>query len=621
MADDQPIGADDVARRQFNTAFRGFDQHEVRAFLAQIAAELASLHERERGLRERLAAVEDRPAAREVSGDDLEDALGTEMARVLHAAREAAAEIRGRAEESVARLLREANDDAARVHAEAEEAAKATLEEAQRQGKEMLAEAQAVRERILKDLNRRRKAAAGELEQLVAGRARLLAAYEVVRTTLDQATGELTGVEADAGLVADAARLRAPADEGPVAARRPEPEPEQPAGTEGNEGTGTPVHDVVPPIDTAEVPVVSVVLPLPGEEPPPPPPTLPTPADDRRSSSLRLLRRKADPEPPPLLEDVEGVRIIRPGDEEAAPPVPRAVPDLPMVEAGAGPDPTPVPEPPVVAEVAPEPDPEAEPDEKPVDDLFARLRADRAAAVTKAEQVLSRPGPASEPEPVAAAAAEPEPAVVADAVFEARDAAVEPVEKALTRSLKRALADEQNEVLDALRRFRGTPTLATLLPAADEHAARFAAASADHLRSAAEAGAGDAGGPATDDLAANLGAEVAVDLRARLERALDAAGGDDEMLTEAISATYREWKSSRSEAVARHHVAAAYAAGSFAATDADVLRWVVDVAEGRCPDCDDNALAGPTPKGNAFPTGQVHPPAHAGCRCLVLPAS
>ena len=45
-------------------------------------------------------------------------------------------------------------------------------------------------------------------------------------------------------------------------------------------------------------------------------------------------------------------------------------------------------------------------------------------------------------------------AVVVDAAFEARDAALEPVERALTRSLKRALADEQNEVLDTLRRLK-----------------------------------------------------------------------------------------------------------------------------------------------------------------------
>jgi hypothetical protein len=30
-------------------------------------------------------------------------------------------------------------------------------------------------------------------------------------------------------------------------------------------------------------------------------------------------------------------------------------------------------------------------------------------------------------------------------------------------------------------------------------------------------------------------------------------------------------------------------------------------------------LAGPVPRGEAFPTGHPHPPAHAGCRCLLAP--
>ena len=59
--------------------------------------------------------------------------------------------------------------------------------------------------------------------------------------------------------------------------------------------------------------------------------------------------------------------------------------------------------------------------------------------------------------------------------------------------------------------------------------------------------------------------------------------------------------------------------GRFEATPGGVeLRWVVDDDGRRCPDCDDNALAGPVTKGAAFPTGQVHPPAPPGCRCLLV---
>jgi DivIVA domain-containing protein len=605
MADEQqPIGADDVARKQFATAFRGFDQYEVRAFLARLAAELAAGHERERSLREQLVEAESRPAPPAPVGEaELEAALGVETTRVLHAAREAAAEIRAKAEESVARMLREANDDAGRMRSEAEailarrteeaEAASAailaaaeetaailradaqagadaTVEEAKEQGREMLAEAQAVRERVLKDLARRRKAATAQLEQLSAGRERLLSAYDVVRTTLEDATRRLTEVEAPT-----AAPEEEPVEE-PVAVAAPEPapvvEPEAEAEPE-------PEPEPEPPSRP-----VSIVPPLPQEAEP----------DDRRSSSLRLLRRKAEAEAdvPLLDDDVEGVRLLR---TDAAPaPRPVVVPD------------------PEVADV------EAE---RPVDDLFARLRADRQAAVAKAEQVLAEPEPA--PEPDAEPEVAPEPVAADDSAFEARDAAVEAAERALTRALKRTLADEQNEVLDNLRRLRGAPTLAALLPEPGEHAGRFASMAVEQLGVGAAAGAAsfDGAAPGIDELAAVLAADVTDDVRSRLERALDATSGDEEALVEAISATYREWKTARTEPLARHHVAAAYALGVFSAAPGEELVWLVDEAEGGCPDCDDNALAGPTRRGQAFPTGQLHPPAHAGCRCLVLPAT
>jgi hypothetical protein len=71
----------------------------------------------------------------------------------------------------------------------------------------------------------------------------------------------------------------------------------------------------------------------------------------------------------------------------------------------------------------------------------------------------------------------------------------------------------------------------------------------------------------------------------------------------------------------RHYTAAAYAQGAYGATtDGEELRWVVDRSTEACPDADDNALAGPVGKGEPFPTGDRCPPAHPGCRCLVVPA-
>src|SRR5207302_1344193 len=141
----------------------------------------------------------------------------------------------------------------------------------------------------------------------------------------------------------------------------------------------------------------------------------------------------------------------------------------------------------------------------PVEDLFARLRADRAAAVVHAEAVLAEVDTvdtvdvdvAAEPEPEAEPDATPDvAAAAADAVFEARDAVVEATERALTRALKRALADEQNEVLDTLRRAKKTPKLDELMPAAGEHVGRYAGVATARLAVGAEAGGASPGGHA-----------------------------------------------------------------------------------------------------------------------------
>ena len=93
-------------------------------------------------------------------------------------------------------------------------------------------------------------------------------------------------------------------------------------------------------------------------------------------------------------------------------------------------------------------------------------------------------------------------------------------------------------------------------------------------------------------------------------------------LAERVGAAFREWKGARLERLAGDQAVAAFGLATLAVSSAGTtLRWVVDDGGVECPDCDDNALAGPTPSGEAFPTGHVHPPAHAGCRCLVAPAT
>jgi hypothetical protein len=198
------------------------------------------------------------------------------------------------------------------------------------------------------------------------------------------------------------------------------------------------------------------------------------------------------------------------------------------------------------------------------------------------------------------------------------------VERDMGRRLKRVLADEQNQVLDALRRG-GTVEFSDVLPDGDEHADRYAIAASTGLDAAAEHGAEAAGGATAascDELAGALGRTLVDPLRRRVQRSFDDADGDLEEVTERLRALYREWKGQHIGRAVRHYAAAAYSLGAAdVVPKGEVQRWLVDPSCDACPDCDDNALAGEIPHGDSYPTGDTRPPAHQDCRCLVVPVS
>jgi DivIVA domain-containing protein len=537
---------DAVARRNFGTSFRGFDQLEVKAFLAEVAEALREAADREADYRTRVETAEARTARAEtVDESRLTEILGEETARVILAAKEAAAQIREKAEDSVARMLREAQSAAATIRGSAEAeaemtrattaaAAAAELEAARTEGRQMVAEAQAVRERVLDDLARRKKAARQQLEQLRAGRDRLLTAYGVVRATLDEATEELRVAVPEARAAAEAAspveeEPEAAADEVVVVIVEPEPEPEPPAVV---------ILEVVETVD-------DIADELPAAEFVPIVPSAP----------------------------FEAVRLV------------------------------------VVPELGADAPPDSATDDS-VGELFARLRAGQPDAEGDAE---AAPESSADND-----------ALDTEAVLARRDAVTDEVEHQLARRLKRVLADEQNEVLDRLRRVR-PQSLADVLPPPEEQAARYAAGARADLRAAAAAGAmffPGAKGTTSEvgDLAGELAGVIVGLVRDKIGRGFADAGDDPEELAERIRACYREWKTQRIGDTARHFVLAAFSRGLVDAQPDHVkLRWVVDDGGTPCPDAEDNALAGALERHEPFPTGHHYPPAHPGCRCLVVP--
>ena len=105
-----------VSAATFATSRKGFEQSEVRDFLRMVAAELARLQEREKFLERELRSMQRGNTNANIVLDEevVTRMLGEEAARILSTAREAASQIKIRAEENASRVLREATDEAQR---------------------------------------------------------------------------------------------------------------------------------------------------------------------------------------------------------------------------------------------------------------------------------------------------------------------------------------------------------------------------------------------------------------------------------------------------------------------------------------------------------------------------
>ena len=211
-----------------------------------------------------------------------------------------------------------------------------------------------------------------------------------------------------------------------------------------------------------------------------------------------------------------------------------------------------------------------------------------------------------------------------------RDAAVETALGVLLPRAKRRLQDEQNELLDTLRQQKSKIDIDRAMPSADEQLGGWAEILRPTLDDTYASGRTLGGGrtrPAPERLVERVTELLVLPLRERVLVSLEAVVRDgpydgpaewQRAISAAVGARYREWRAQDLEAVLGDLVVVAFARGLYDATPDGVrLRWVPAEVE-QCPDADDNALE-PTRKGGPFPTGQSCPPAHPGCRCLVVP--
>jgi DivIVA domain-containing protein len=658
-----------VGAASFPVSRRGFDQGEVRDFLRMVAAELARLQERERFLESEMRAMQTRGMSSpgQLDEETVTTLLGEEAARVLATARDASAQIRERAEESATRLVKDAAEDAARIREsatleaqrirdDATADAEAEIDMAKQQGRDMVNEAREYREKVLSELSRRRDAARGQIEQLLHGRDRLLSAFERARLASEDVINGLTEAHDEPEFIVNLAPVTGPVpvvnpehpsngifdreqeqvviEHDPVQQDIVEEDPvqkdiaeedlvQQDIVEEDTVGKDLAVEHAVEDVasETVDVPdtafeevieqeiaaVIEIVDELVDEI------SASEISDSKITDSEITEIEISDSD----VADSEMSNVVSLFGRERPGPV---LPEVSDGEISDG----------AVSQESISSVPERSVDSGKVDDIFARLRADSTAQVAEAAtQALetatkTKKGDKAKSEKTQAAHVDP-------ALFSQRDEALSSIVVQLSRKLKRILADEQNNVLEHLRKKKAVLEIEAMLGSVEEHAQRYCDAITDEMMKAATSGAksmkvfgGSSRRISTKDLdevvRVAISESLVVKFREDVRIAIGEAEGDRDILASLMRDVYRQWKMTSLDEHVDDIACAAFNCGAYFSLEAgSKVAWMISPTHGCCAECADNSLADDVTVGNDFPTGHRHPLAHAGCRCLVCP--
>ncbi|MSV94848.1 MAG: hypothetical protein F2861_05590, partial [Actinobacteria bacterium] len=224
------------------------------------------------------------------------------------------------------------------------------------------------------------------------------------------------------------------------------------------------------------------------------------------------------------------------------------------------------------------------------------------------------------------------PAGSAASIRSRRDAVIAEVTPDLLKRARRMLRDQENLLLDAVRRSRGRYESSRLLPDRAHEGVAWSnlltpMVNTVYLEGRMAVGKKNRITEMPERLLVEFSESFSAPLRERLVGTIRSTVSEGpyesnaeltRVMGAALGARFREWRGSDLEDHTAYVLAAVYTRGCYDAAGPGVcLKWVADET-GRCPDADDNALE-PTIKGHAFPTGQKYPPAHPGCRCFVIP--
>jgi DivIVA domain-containing protein len=548
----------DVARVTFSTVRKnGLDPVEVRSYLDSVTREMAQFEARIRDLQEQLTDERHRAANPTFDEATLMSALGSQSAAILRSAHEEAGRVMAEAQERSATAFSEAQKRASDHLIETQERITMMLTEAEQTATQLETDARNGADRLIETAK-------------INGDSLVERGREQGRAIVDQANEARRTILNDLAVRRKALSLQI---EQLRAAR---------------DSLATFVQGVRDQADT----LLGAI----------------TNSDEQARQAALDALRLAKPVPEPSEEEILAVAPIRVVPEATLAPMPKSssVTLLPAQPTAPTEKVTSVAKKKAAVEEFVEEDPDAT---DVVNEIFARLR----------KATLEERGAA----PVAPKKAAPAKLETPDGeLFARRDAALDEALAGLTRKVKRALQDDQNVTLERLRDVKGPITNEL----EDELAqrARYASAAIESLAESANAGVrfatsetGAAASPvdqmAINDCAADLAVTIVLALRKRFM-----ADGNGEA-TDRANAAYKEWRGARIERLCTDAARRAFHIGVTATAVGGSVRFLAAPNDAPCDACALDAAAPPRASGQAFPSGSLYPPLHAGCACTVVP--
>ena len=555
----------DVSRANFRTVRKGFDPDEVRNYLEGISREVGLLEKQIRDLQSKLSEATHRAENPVLDEGRLTAMLGAQSTAILRAAHDEGAKVTAEAQERATQLFTQAQERATKYLVDAQARALQIVNEAEIASAAKEEEARAAAMRL-------------EESARINGDAVIERAREQGRAIIEQANQARRQVLNDLvirrkALNVQIEQLRAARDSLTTTVNAVRDSVEQVLGglMTSDEGARAAAHEIMrSKVVTADPSEEELLRGVPLREVPDVAPVSP---DDLASAATRTVSDGA---------------VVRP----------RIVPDPPVAASEPANDVATTPE-------------TVLPDNDVVSDIFARLRAS-----TQDEK-------GREPQPKRPPKVRTTPVTADDELFLRREEAIATHLAELIRHVKRAMQDDQNIMIERLRGVKGLVTDQL----EDEHIqrARYTAAATDSVRAIAVAGAGFATAVAgvhgrvdhfgeVDECAADLAVTLALALRKRI-----LADGNEDGADRASTA-FREWRGARIERLCGDIARRAFNVGVVAACQGGAVRVLVAPDHPPCDACAADARSGGIPAGQPFPSGQAHPPLHAGCNCAVIPS-